>query len=128
MSDIKIGLLMNDDSGSKYEIRKDKPDYFKMKNGLYAVRIDNDSNQQEITALKAQINAIKDGLLHFNRSHGDLNPLLTACIDAQYQCLTSVRVDTVATFVKYAVHDDVKNKSLESWLNLMAENFANRIK
>jgi len=42
---------------------------------------------KEINELKAQVNALRDGVTYFNRSGGDLNKLLTAYIDTPAQCL-----------------------------------------
>ncbi len=42
---------------------------------------------KEINELKAQVNALRDGVTWFNRSGGDLTKLLTAYIDTPAQCL-----------------------------------------
>lgn len=52
----------------------------------------------ENNELKAMVNALKDGVTHFNKSHGDLNPLLAAYVDTPRQCLTSVKADAALGF------------------------------
>ena len=46
-----------------------------------------DENQ----ALKAQINALRDGVSHFNRSRGDMSVLLSAYVETPEQCLADYR-------------------------------------
>ncbi|WGH49790.1 hypothetical protein [Alishewanella phage vB_AspM_Slickus01] len=44
-----------------------------------------------IAELQAQVNALRDGVKHFNRSGGDMNPLLKAYINTPAQCLAEIR-------------------------------------
>ena len=54
---------------------------------------------KENNELKAQVNAFRDGVTHFNRSGGDLNKLLTAYIETQTQCLKQLNIDLLKSIV-----------------------------
>lgn len=45
--------------------------------------------------LKAQVERLRNGVFHFNRTHGDLNPLLKAVADTPAQCLVEVKAQAV---------------------------------
>ena len=51
--------------------------------------------EAENIVLKAQVNALRDGVTWFNRSGGDLTKLLTAYIDAPEQCVNSIKADSI---------------------------------
>jgi hypothetical protein len=65
--------------------------------------MDNSYEQQQIDlvverdALKAQVNALRDGVQVFNRSGGNMNPLLKAYLSTHEQCLNSVKADAIDT-------------------------------
>ncbi|MCT8874158.1 hypothetical protein [Shewanella xiamenensis] len=50
--------------------------------------------------LAAQVEALKHGVYHFNRSHGDLNPLLKAVAESPKQCLSDIRAKAIRDFAK----------------------------
>ena len=52
----------------------------------------------ENNELKAQVDALKNGVTHFNKSHGDLNQLLAAYVKTPAQCLQGVKADAVKAF------------------------------
>ena len=56
------------------------------------------SLEEEIKALKAQVNQFKDGVTHFNKSHGDLNRLLVAYVHTPAYCLADVRAEAVIDY------------------------------
>lgn len=52
-----------------------------------------DKAVKELNELKAQVNALRDGVTYFNRSGGNLDNLLTAYIDTPAQCLKQHDLD-----------------------------------
>ncbi|MCG9964576.1 hypothetical protein [Shewanella cutis] len=57
-----------------------------------------DSLTAEREQLAAQVEALKHGVYHFNRSHGDLNPLLKAVAESPKQCLDDIRAKAICDF------------------------------
>lgn len=45
--------------------------------------------------LMSQVEALKQGVYHFNRSHGDLNPLFKAVTESPKQCLADIRAKAI---------------------------------
>lgn len=50
--------------------------------------------------LMSQVEALKQGVYHFNRSHGDLNPLFKAVTESPKQCLADIRAKAVMNFAE----------------------------
>lgn len=59
-----------------------------------------DSLTAERDQLAAQVEALKQGVYHFNCSHGDLNPLLKAVMESPKQCLDYIRAKAVMNFAE----------------------------
>jgi hypothetical protein len=58
--------------------------------------------EAESGALAAQVEAMKNGIHHFNRTHGDLNPLFKAAFDSTpAACLAQVKADAVLGVLKF---------------------------
>ena len=50
-----------------------------------------DELQQRNAELAAQVELLRNGVTHFNRSRGDMNPLLKAYLSTPAQCLAEVK-------------------------------------
>ncbi len=84
-----------------------------------------DAHDQEIKELKAMVNKLKDGVTHFNRSGGDMNPLLTAYIEAPAQCLADVKADAVGDAMqkfRYEFEGARDTDSIESFFDDIESN------
>lgn len=49
--------------------------------------------EQENLELKAHVQKFKDGVHHFHRTHGDMNPLLTALTQTPEQSFSSIHLE-----------------------------------
>jgi hypothetical protein len=80
-----------------------------MQTGKYQVKLDKSDAERivlEFDALAAQVEQLRKGVTHFNRSRGDMNPLLTAYVNTPAQCLAEVKAQAVEQFIEFYWRND----------------------
>lgn len=125
MEDFTLGMIMEQAKAAQLKKEADAeklPALFgKTLNALVAACEKLEAITAERDQLAAHVEALKHGVYHFNRSHGDLNPLLKAVAESPKQCLTDISANAIRKFVS----DANKKKHLRlrdgEWLEFFCE-------